>query len=34
MGASVYSISQVNAYIKNMFEQDYALKKIYLKGEV
>ena len=34
MSASVYSISQVNAYIKNMFEQDYALKKIYLKGEV
>lgn len=34
MGASVYSISQVNAYIKNMFEQDYALKRIYLKGEV
>jgi exodeoxyribonuclease VII large subunit len=34
MASSVYSVSQVNAYIKNMFEQDYALKRIYLKGEV
>ncbi len=32
--ASVYSVTQVNSYIKNMFTQDYALNKIYIKGEV
>jgi len=32
--ASVYSVSQVNAYIKNMFSQDFALNNIYIKGEV
>lgn len=32
--ASVYSVSQVNAYIKNMFAQDFALNKISVKGEV
>jgi exodeoxyribonuclease VII large subunit len=32
--AGVYSVSQVNAYIKNMFAQDFALKKITIKGEV
>lgn len=32
--ASVYSVSQVNAYIKNMFAQDYALNRISVKGEV
>ncbi|WP_124064834.1 exodeoxyribonuclease VII large subunit [Clostridium sp. E02] len=31
---SVYSVSQVNAYIKNMFAQDFALNKISVKGEV
>ncbi|KIR01667.1 Exodeoxyribonuclease VII large subunit [Lachnospiraceae bacterium TWA4] len=34
MGMSVYSVSQVNSYIKNLFEQDFALRKIYVKGEV
>lgn len=32
--ASVYSVSQVNAYIKNMFAQDFALNRISVKGEV
>ena len=32
--ASVYSVSQVNAYIKNMFVQDFALNRISIKGEV
>lgn len=29
-----YSVSQVNQYIKNMFLSDYALNKIYIKGEI
>lgn len=32
--ASVYSIKQINAYIKNMFSQDFALNHIFIKGEV
>ncbi len=32
--ASVYSVGQVNAYIKHMFEQDFALNNIYIRGEV
>lgn len=32
--ASIYTVSQVNSYIKNMFNQDYALSNIYIKGEV
>lgn len=31
---SVYSVGQVNTYIKNMFMQDYALNGISIKGEV
>lgn len=31
---NVYSVGQVNSYIKNMFTQDFALNKIYIKGEV
>lgn len=31
---NVYSVGQVNYYIKNMFAQDYALKQICIKGEV
>lgn len=30
----VYSVSQINQYIKNMFQSDYALNNIYIKGEV
>lgn len=32
--ANVYSVSQVNSYIKNMFTQDYMLNHIFVKGEV
>lgn len=32
--ASVYSVSQVNAYIKNLFAQDFALTRVSVKGEV
>lgn len=31
---NVYSVRQVNAYIKNMFTQDFMLNRIYIKGEV
>lgn len=30
----IYSVGQVNAYIKNMFNQDFMLNRIYVKGEV
>lgn len=29
-----YSVSQINAYIKNMFRQDYMLQSILVRGEV
>lgn len=32
--ASVYSVGQVNSYIKNMFTQDFMLTRISVKGEV
>lgn len=31
---SVYSVGQVNSYIKNMFTQDFMLNRIYIRGEV
>ncbi|MFU0828850.1 MAG: Exodeoxyribonuclease 7 large subunit [Lachnoclostridium sp.] len=31
---NVYSVSQVNLYIKNLFVRDYILSNIYIKGEV
>ena len=31
---SIYTVSQVNSYIKNMFTQDFALNRISVKGEV
>ena len=34
MTRNVYTVRQVNAYIKNMFAQDYMLNRIYVKGEV
>lgn len=33
-GGSIYSVTQVNAYIKNMFVQDYLLNRICVRGEV
>lgn len=34
MAASVYSVTQVNNYIKNMFTQDFLLNRIRVRGEV
>ena len=34
MARSVYTVTQVNAYIKNMFMQDYMLQALFVKGEV
>ena len=34
MGQSIYSVKQVNTYIKNMFTQDFLLQKIRIQGEV
>lgn len=34
MRKHVYSVGQVNTYIKNMFAQDFMLEKISIKGEV
>ena len=32
--SSVYSVSQVNSYIKNLFTQDFALNRITVRGEI
>lgn len=34
MQKRAYSVGQINTYIKNMFTQDFVLKRIYVKGEV
>ena len=34
MARNVYTVAQVNSYIKNMFTQDYMLQSISVKGEV
>jgi len=31
---NVYTVTQVNAYIKNMFTQDFMMQSIFVKGEV
>ena len=31
---NVYTVGQLNAYIKNMFTQDYLLQALFVKGEV
>jgi exodeoxyribonuclease VII large subunit len=31
---NIYTVSQVNSYIKNMFTQDFMLQTIWIKGEV
>lgn len=31
---SIYSVGQVNTYIKNMFTQDFMLNRISVRGEV
>jgi len=32
--SSVYSVGQINTYIKGMFTQDFLLNRVYVKGEV
>ncbi|MGN0329952.1 MAG: exodeoxyribonuclease VII large subunit [Kineothrix sp.] len=34
MTQNVYTVAQVNSYIKNMFTQDFMLQSIFVKGEV
>ena len=34
MMKNIYTVSQVNQYIKNMFTQDFMLSRIYVRGEV
>ncbi len=34
MKRNVYSVAQVNSYIKNMFAQDFMLRQVSIKGEV
>ena len=31
---NVYTVGQLNSYIKNMFTQDYLLQRLFVKGEV
>ena len=31
---NVYSVGQVNSYIKNMFDNDFMLKYISVRGEI
>lgn len=34
MKNSIYTVGQVNIYIKRIFEQDFMLRKIYVRGEI
>lgn len=34
MRQNVYTVAQINSYIKNMFTQDYMLRSVLVKGEV
>ena len=34
MAGGVYSVAQVTAYIKHLFEDDYALSRVAVKGEI
>ena len=34
MGSSIYSVSQINKYIKNMFQNDYMLQRLEIRGEI
>ena len=34
MTKNVYTVGQVNSYIKNMFTQDFMMSRIYVKGEI
>lgn len=32
--ASIYTVAQINSYIKNMFQQDFVLNRVSVKGEI
>ena len=32
--SNIYSVSQVNQYVKNMFQSDFLLNKIKIQGEI
>ena len=32
--ATIYSVTQINLYIKNMFANDYLLKNVQVQGEI
>ena len=34
MNKNIYSVGQINNYIKNMFSQDFMLRNISVKGEI
>lgn len=34
MNRNVYTVGQLNSYVKNMFTQDYLLQSLFVKGEV
>ena len=34
MKQNVYTVAQINSYIKHMFNQDYMLRSVLVKGEV
>lgn len=34
MADSIYSVEQVNSYIKNLFTQDFVLRRIHVRGEI
>ena len=34
MADHIYTVKQVNAYIRDMFDRDFMLNRIYVKGEV
>ena len=34
MKQNVYTVAQINSYIKNMFSQDYMLRSVFIKGEI
>ena len=34
MKSKVFSVTQINTYIKRMFQSDYALRRISIKGQV
>jgi exodeoxyribonuclease VII large subunit len=34
MTKNIYTVTDINRYIKNMFSQDFMMRKIYVKGEI